>query len=319
MPGKSDDERITDLEGQVAQVTEKLSALTGTVDDIRQSLSGVQVRLGGCDDTVRNVRIDSTFVGFGCTREEAKNDFFARVLDAISATLRCDDARCDEGLTCIPELVNTAEVEQKLQCNRIRLNRCPNGVGWKCFLQDDPNVATDVDARCTCVPDAADQAFFVELGKTTVASLFANDQILYYIDAESRVIYGVEDAYGAIRKRLKVAEYGDAYWTLEIGDFHGEYAIQSSHEVGEELTVAEHCAAGIFGYDCVSRPAGTCLRFAGTNLSFRLVNPETLCVDVREVLCDTIFVKIPVILYQNQTCTPPGAREDRAVATCILR
>lgn len=114
---------------------------------------GKQVGSDRCE-FISEIKIDSMLVGFGCTEEEARNDFFGKVLERIRKELKCSERFCDGTFTCAPELVDTRSVEEKVICNRIQRSGCPQGVGWKCFLHDKDTDSTRVPARCTCVPSA---------------------------------------------------------------------------------------------------------------------------------------------------------------------
>ena len=106
-----------------------------------------------CPDSPRGVTIDSSFIGYGCTLDEAKSDFFSKVLAHAATQLRCDGG-CDTGLKCVAECLDTVQVESQLKTNRIQLSRCrPSGVGWKCYLHDG-TTSSQPHFRCTCVPEA---------------------------------------------------------------------------------------------------------------------------------------------------------------------
>ena len=96
-----------------------------------------------CPDSPRGVTIDSSFIGYGCTLDEAKSDFFSKVLAHAATQLRC-----------VAECLDTVQVESQLKTNRIQLSRCrPSGVGWKCYLHDG-TTSSQPQFRCTCVPEA---------------------------------------------------------------------------------------------------------------------------------------------------------------------
>ncbi|HTG95378.1 MAG TPA: hypothetical protein VL866_22455 [Pyrinomonadaceae bacterium] len=47
---------------------------------LRQSKYATPMKVGlTCSETPQNVNIDSTFIGYGCTMEAAKSDFFKKV------------------------------------------------------------------------------------------------------------------------------------------------------------------------------------------------------------------------------------------------
>ena len=104
-----------------------------------------------CDTVKQIVKIDSTNVGYGCTKDEAMRDFFKSVLAKIEKERQCSSGTCDSG-TCISELVQKGnEPESLLHYNPARLAKC-DGSGWKCFLVDESNQAKEYEARCTCAP-----------------------------------------------------------------------------------------------------------------------------------------------------------------------
>ncbi len=106
-----------------------------------------------CDTRVQTIRLDETIVGFGGKREDAIDDFFDKLLDQSAAQLRCSGGTCpDADGCCVPEIVDTGELERMLHCNRVRHKDCAHGVRWKCFWTDQSTVSTDVKVRCTCVP-----------------------------------------------------------------------------------------------------------------------------------------------------------------------
>jgi hypothetical protein len=117
-----------------------------------KSTYGKNIPVGlSCPDNPRNVDVDSTFIGYGCTMDDAKNDFFRKLLNVAAQQLRCDGG-CSEGLTCVAECLETAQVEGRLKLNRIQLPACkPSGVGWKCYLHER-STTSQVQFRCTCVP-----------------------------------------------------------------------------------------------------------------------------------------------------------------------
>ncbi len=117
----------------------------------RTHASAHQANSPTCDSTKRTFQIDMSFVGYGCTSEEAKADFYSQVLKKIEADCGCKNGQCDGGV-CVPELVDTAEVDAALKCNRVTLERCPGHVGFKCYLVDQPGVSTPHTGRCTCAP-----------------------------------------------------------------------------------------------------------------------------------------------------------------------
>lgn len=105
-----------------------------------------------CPDTPRGVVIDSSFIGYGCSLEEAKNDFFHKLLDQAARQLGCDRG-CETGFQCVAECLDTTQIEQQLKSNRIQLPACrPSGVGWKCYLHERSE-SSQRQFRCTCVPE----------------------------------------------------------------------------------------------------------------------------------------------------------------------
>lgn len=105
-----------------------------------------------CDTRVQTIRVDKDLVGHGSTRQDALDDFFDKVLAKAEAELNCNGACTDPQSCCSAEIVETAELERLLRCNRVGSKGCPKGARWKCFWADQPGLSTDVKVRCTCVP-----------------------------------------------------------------------------------------------------------------------------------------------------------------------
>ena len=100
-----------------------------------------------------NIEIDSSVIGYGCTLETAKNDFFAKLLAKAADTLRCGQGGCEGQSQCVAECTETPAIEQNLKSNRVQMAGCPQGVGWKSFLHEG-NETSQRKFRCTCIPRA---------------------------------------------------------------------------------------------------------------------------------------------------------------------
>ena len=119
----------------------------------RQSNYGRPIKVAlTCNEAPQNVTVDSTFVGYGCTMEAAKGDFFGKVMAQAAQQLRCGQGGCEETRVCVAEILDTAAVELRLTCNRVQLPGCqPGGVGWKCYLHE-AGTSSQIRCRCTCAP-----------------------------------------------------------------------------------------------------------------------------------------------------------------------
>jgi hypothetical protein len=116
-----------------------------------QGQKGKEVTLRGCGRT-DDFDIDSSFVGFGCSEQAARNDLFGKVLAKISSELGCDNGPCPDGFKCVAEIVGPSDIELRVKCNRIQISNCPQQAGWKCFLQEASGLATRVRGMCSCAP-----------------------------------------------------------------------------------------------------------------------------------------------------------------------
>lgn len=113
-------------------------------------------KAGLCPTGEQNVSIDRTVIGYGCTRQEATDQFFARILDKIDDAVACAGKECREkGRMCAPEMIDNPDtLQNQLQYRRVRLQSC-QGAGWKCFLfASNQQQTQNVRGTCTCVPQA---------------------------------------------------------------------------------------------------------------------------------------------------------------------
>ena len=112
----------------------------------------VTKKWASCPGAARTIQVDNTYIGYGCTRDAAADDFFDRVLDAINAEAGCEGKDCKTGV-CAPELIdNPMPILDQLQYRRVRIRAC-TGAGWKCFLfAENQTQNQNFSGRCTCVP-----------------------------------------------------------------------------------------------------------------------------------------------------------------------
>lgn len=160
-------------------------------------------------------------------------------------------------------------------------------------------------------------AFDIDFDKTTVSELFTRNQILYHLDVKRRVLYANEKDYDAVARRLKVKRIEGRTWELDFGPLKGQFTVMSSNQVDKALTVEEHSASGLNGYECGDIGAGICIESVGEDKSFKLVTADTICLTPPSTTCDVVWRNVQVDEYSGKTCQGNPTRIQRNTALCV--